>query len=115
MRPPRKTKSKPHPRSLDALFPKPKVKRCPRGHSQTPEWRPSRGCSTCIKEEAEFAARQWERTEARKNASRIERETEAAKLRPLPDPYILWSHDGRRQVFHAARGPRQRSRIRPRA
>lgn len=46
MRPPRKT----HPRSLDALFPRPKkpaVKRCPAGHRQTQKWRPGDACLAC--------------------------------------------------------------------
>lgn len=46
MRPPRKT----HPRSLDALFPRPKkpaVKRCPAGHRQTQKWRPGDSCTAC--------------------------------------------------------------------
>lgn len=111
--PPRKARtSKPHPRSLDALFPPPKITRCLRGHSQTPGW--TGPCSTCDKEEAEFARRQWERTDERKNAARVEREAELAKLKPLPDPYILYTHDGRRQVFHAARGPKPGRRIRRR-
>ncbi len=45
--PPRK---RPHPRSLDALFPKPKVrpvKRCPAGHRMGVDWRPVMGCKTC--------------------------------------------------------------------
>jgi hypothetical protein len=49
MRPPRK-KSRPHPRSLDALFPRPKkppVKRCPAGHSQSQRWKPGDACLTC--------------------------------------------------------------------
>jgi hypothetical protein len=50
--PPRKTR---HPRSLDALFPRPKpppVKRCPAGHRMGVDWRPVMGCSTCRKEAA---------------------------------------------------------------
>jgi hypothetical protein len=44
MRPPRR---KPHPRSLDALFPKPAVKRCPAGHRQTQKYRPGDDCLAC--------------------------------------------------------------------
>lgn len=46
----RPTPRKPHPRSLDALFPRPKkpaVKRCARGHRQQPDWRPTMGCPFC--------------------------------------------------------------------
>lgn len=99
-----------HPRSLDALFPRPKVKRCPAGHSQTPEWRPIHGCSTCRKNEEEFARRQWERTEERRNAARVEREAEAAKLTPLPDPYILRDFHGRIVGIYRTGGRRRTRR-----
>lgn len=48
--PPRK---KPHPRSLDALFPRPARPepapqlRCGRGHPQSRGWTPKRGCQKC--------------------------------------------------------------------
>jgi hypothetical protein len=106
----RKPKPRVHPRSLDALFPRPKVKRCAHGHSQTPEWRPSWGCSTCRKQEEEFTRRQWERTEERKSAARVERLTEAAKLPRLPDPYLLRDHSGRVVGIFRAGGRRRRRR-----
>jgi hypothetical protein len=101
-------KKRPHPRSLDALFPRPKVKRCHAGHSQTPEWRASWGCSTCRKEEEEFARRQWERTDARLNAARLEREEWSAGLGPPPIVMTIRTHDGTVQTFHP--GPRRRRR-----
>lgn len=103
-------KSRVHPRSLDALFPRPKVKRCLAGHSQTPEWRPAHGCSTCRKNEKEFARRQWERTDERRNAARVERETEAAKLARLPDPYVLRDYHGRVVGTYRAGGRRRQRR-----
>lgn len=53
--PPRK---RPHPRSLDALFPRPKkppVKRCGAGHRMGVDWRPVMGCKTCRDQEARAA------------------------------------------------------------
>jgi hypothetical protein len=78
-----------------------------------PEWRLAQGCRTCRKIEAEFAERAVERMEARRNASRVERETETAKLDPLPDPYILYAMDGTRQVFRAGgkRGPGRKAGV----
>lgn len=105
---------RPHPRSLDALFPKPKVRRCGRGHGQTPEWRPSRGCSTCRKQDDERALDE----QLRQYAGAAEREKWRAILPPLPDPYVLRCTDGTRpQVFRACgrRGPARRKRIKLRA
>jgi hypothetical protein len=95
-----------HPRSLDALFPRPAIKRCPAGHSQTPDWKPQRGCSTCRKAEEE-------RTDERRNAARVERETELAKLTRLPDPYVLTDYHGRvvGRFRAGGRGPGQRRRV----
>lgn len=109
MPPPRK-KAKPHPRSLDALFPKPKVKRCARGHTQTPEWRAAHGCSTCAKidEAARLVAEVKARMIDDPDEGKREREAWASVLPPLPDPYVLYSHDGRRQVFRAGGGRRRR-------
>lgn len=111
MPPPRK-KAKPHPRSLDALFPKPKVKRCARGHSQTPEWKPTHGCSTCAKidEAARLVAEVKARMIDDPDEGKREREAWAATLTPLPDPYVLRCTDGSRpQVFRAG-GRRRRRR-----
>ena len=77
---PPRTRKKPHPRSLDVLFPRPKVKRCIGGHSQTPEWRPMHGCSTCCKEQAERA--EQERMAAGGGAA--ERERWRSRLGPAP-------------------------------
>ena len=47
-------KKKPHPRSLDALFPRPKkpaVKRCPNGHRQGAAYRPGDPCVVCERDE----------------------------------------------------------------
>lgn len=101
MPPPRK---KPHPRSLDALFPVPAVKRCARGHSQTPQW--TGPCSTCRKIEEAESRVQW--VKDNQLEAKAEREAASAALKPLPDPYVLWTHDGTRQVFRAARGRRRR-------
>lgn len=109
MPPPRK--KRPHPRSLDALFPKPKVKRCARGHTQTPEWRPLHGCSTCRKiDEAEaYRAEVMARMIDDPDEGKRERESWAAVLPRLPDPYVLRCTDGSRpQVFRAGGGRRRR-------
>lgn len=63
-----------HPRSLDALFPRVRVRRCPRGHTQTPDWRASQGCSTCDKADAAFDRLQRE----------IEERERADQARPVP-------------------------------
>jgi hypothetical protein len=116
--PTRKPKPYRHPRSLDALFPRPVVKRCARGHSQTPEWRMSWGCSTCRKEEEAFAARQLERTYERQISAAVERKAWQKALPQLPDPYVLRDFHGRVVgVYRAAarRGPKRRTRISRRA
>jgi hypothetical protein len=116
----RKPKPYRHPRSLDALFPAPKPKRCSRGHSQTPEWRAIHGCSTC---------RKIEQAEARKaevmarsldplyDEGKAEREHWKRVLPRLPDPYVLHSRDGRPQVFRSGGGrrPGKRRRVKQRA
>lgn len=109
--PQRRKPARPHPRSLDALFPKPRVKRCPAGHTQSPDWRATRGCSTCRRIEdaerlvAEVKARMIDDPDEGKR----EREAWAAVLPSLPDPYVLHSRDGR-QVFRAGgRGRRRRA------
>lgn len=83
---------RPHPRSLDALFPLPKVQKCARGHTQTPQWKRHHGCSTCRKQEE--AARLAFSAEAKVQARR-EREQATEQLRPLPDPYVLRDYHGR--------------------
>lgn len=111
---PTRTKPYRHPRSLDALFPRPKVRRCSRGHSQTPEWKAHHGCSTCRKQDEEAA----ERERLRAGAAKAEREAARAALRPLPDPYVLRDYHGRIVgTFRAGgrRGPARRARIKQRA
>lgn len=74
-------KKRPHPRSLEALFPIPKVSRCPRGHGQTPMWKRHHGCQTCRKDDAQRA--EVERMMAT-NAGAAEREAWRRILGPPP-------------------------------
>ncbi len=59
MPPPRK---RPHPRSLDALFPRPRtvpkkaVKLCPNKHRQSASWTPSKTCVRCEQDAAQRRA-----------------------------------------------------------
>jgi hypothetical protein len=63
--------AKPHPRSLDALFPVPKVQKCTRGHTQTPAWKRHHGCSTCRKQDAIAEVAKLEEVLAKAKAGEI--------------------------------------------
>ncbi len=115
--PPRK---KPHPRSLDALFPRPArkvaVKRCAWGHSQTPDWRTVQGCSTCRKREEAEA----KRAALSGDAGKAERE-EWYRNNPIPDVLTI-TETSTGRVFRYVipphcrkrRGPGGRGRIKRR-
>lgn len=105
--------ARPHPRSLTALFgPPPKPRRCTRGHTQTPEWKPRHGCSTCEKQNAamrEVALAQ----EAVVRAQRERERAEATKALPaLPDPYVLRDYHGRVVATYRAGGRGRKRRRR---
>lgn len=97
---------RPHPRSLDALFPAPKVKRCSRGHSQTPEWKKWHGCSTCKKQDAALAEMAEIYRLERQQAATAERLEWQRKLPTLPAVYDMRSTKGELQRFYP--GPRRR-------
>lgn len=104
---------RPHRRSLDALFPRPKVKRCVHGHSQTPEWKPHHGCLTCRSMDARVAETAWDAQQEAK----AERLRESAKLRSLPSVYVMTPTHGPPQVFRPGpkqNGPVKRTRVRAR-
>lgn len=118
MRPPRKT----HPRSLDALFPRPKkpaVKRCPAGHRQTQKWRPGEACLACDqdRERKERAARDaltgaaereaWSRANPVPAVLEI-REVSTGKVRRYAIPPHLAAQ---KRAMDKRRGPRRRRRI----
>ena len=85
-----------HPRSLDALFPRPKVRRCARGHSQTPEWRPTRGCLTCRRIDQERENALLFAADGARRAAVAEREHWRQVLPKLP-AVIEWRtvHEGK--------------------
>lgn len=75
-----------------------------------PDWRPTRGCSTCRKiDEAEARLAEVKaRSLDPMDEGCAEREHWKQVLPTLPDPYVLHSHDGRQQVFRAGGGRRRR-------
>lgn len=111
----RRSAPKPHPRSLDALFPKPRtvpkaaVKVCARGHRQSVHWQPMIGCSACgLYDEAS--------ERIRNHNSRRERE-EWAKAHPCPPVLTMMiTSTGRVLTFsipkHLMRPRRRRGRAR---
>lgn len=88
----------------------PKVQRCTRGHSQTPEWKRHHGCSTCRKQDAQAEAAALAMSAEAKLVAKREREAATAQLRPLPDPYILRDYHGRVVGIFRAGGRRRRRR-----
>lgn len=110
---------KPHPRSLDALFPRPPrvpIKRCAYGHTQTPGWRAVTGCSTCN----ERVRRETERSNLTGDAGRAEREA-WYRDNPVPDVLTMVETSTGRVIRHTIpprlrkRGPTGRARIKRRA
>lgn len=118
MRPPRKT----HPRSLDALFPRPKkpaVKRCPAGHRQTQKWRPGDSCTAC-----QIDAQRREQAALDALTGAAEREA-WSRAHPCPAVlemrvvdtgrvvrYVIPPHlAAQKRVMNKRRGPRRRRRI----
>jgi hypothetical protein len=105
-------KQRPHPRSLDVLFPKVRVKRCFRGHTQTPEWKALHGCQACRKEGELRAIAELNREQS----SKAERD---AWYRANPVPHVLeWRETSSGKLTRFAiprhlqrRGPRRRRRI----
>lgn len=87
MPPPRK----PHPRSLDALFgkPKPRVKLCPKGHRQGVRWKTGDACLEC----ATIAARAARDAEAKAEKARWREQ-----MGPVPAVIRMTTWDTKRVV-----------------
>lgn len=105
---PTRKKARPHPRSLDALLPVVRVKRCARGHTQTPTWKAHHGCSTCKKLDALRAETEW----ATQQEAAAERAHWRTVLPRLPAVYEMrTSREGKLVRFSPGpkrRGPRGR-------
>lgn len=118
MRPPRKT----HPRSLDALFPRPKkppIKRCPAGHRQTQKWRAGDACLAC-----DLDRERRERAAMDALTGAAEREEWSRRLNVGPVLTMIETSTGRvirhsipphlaaqKRAMDKRRGPRRRRRI----
>ena len=100
-----------NPRSLDALFPRPKVepvRRCPRGHRQVTGWKRLQGCRDCaLYDEASERIRSHD--------SRAEREGWAKVLNTGPVLRMTVTSTGREIVHSIPRHLQPRGRRRGRA
>lgn len=117
--PPRKRR---HPRSLDALFPRPKkppVKRCPAGHRQTQKWKNGSPCLAC-----DLDAERRARAEQAALTAVAEREEWSRRLNVGPVLTMIETSTGRvirhtiprhlaaqKRAMDKRRGPRRRRRI----
>lgn len=84
---------RPHPRSLDALFPRPRVRirRCINGHGQSPAWIPGSVCRACEADGARQAS-----SSTAKAAAVADREAwSAANGRPGPHFLMGPTREGR--------------------
>lgn len=118
MPPPRKR----HPRSLDALFPRPKkppIKRCPKGHRQTQKWIRGTACRACL---AEQEARERAAAMAQTGAAEREEWSRRNKVGPVlmmrvVDTGRLIVHKiprhlaAQKRAMDKRRGPRRKRRI----